>query len=32
MAIVMCLHFSMEEEEILKHINVKCHTNLMVLY
>jgi hypothetical protein len=29
---IMCLHFSMGEEEFLKHINVKCHANLMVLF
>ena len=25
MASVMCLHFSMQEEDILEHSNDKCH-------
>jgi hypothetical protein len=25
MASVMCLHFSMQEEDTLEHINGKCH-------
>jgi hypothetical protein len=25
MASVMCLHFSMQEEDILEHTNAKCH-------
>ena len=25
MAIVMCLHFSSQEEDILEHTNAQCH-------
>jgi hypothetical protein len=25
MAIVACLHFSMQEEDTLEHTNAKCH-------
>ena len=30
MASVMCLHFSMQEEDILEHINDKCHLYTLV--
>ena len=31
MASVMCLHNSMQEEEILEHANVNCHLYLLVV-
>ena len=30
MASVMCLHFSMQEEDILEHINAKCHLSTLL--
>ena len=32
MASVKCLHFSMQDEDILEHANTKCHSYLSALH